>query len=406
MLRSRGTSPGRFHTSPRRRLCVYFSRAGATVRIPSGGSIGFSPCSALACWPWADDAAIRRSVASVAVKIFISTSFGIEQPPCDQCGAEHDQRADKEHGTEVGNAGDQSERRTGKSESHIEKSGVSAHGEASALRRRTAHCFDTKARISERIAEAGKRCPDQCQRRPRRQPDQRLTSRFDQYGNQRDLGAADPVRQMAEDHARAAKSSATKAVTAPKPTLLSAKPAPGNHTAETTLLNAGRPRAVGATRRSRATSSNVARGPSVVASAIAVKPWLPYKVVPTGAPSAKAAYIAVPIQARTLPVFCGPPSTSPQLCAPVMMKLSPAPSSARPRSRIVTEIAGSLTKRSDSRYSSPAKAETIRPVTTACLAPRLSACRPAHTRETSDAANWLPATRPTMKVLRPRPWCT
>src|SRR2546422_3848402 len=135
MLRSRGERPGRFHTSPKRRPCVYFSRAGATVRIPSGGSIGFSPCSALTCWPWADDAAIRRSVASVVVKTFISTSFGIGQPPCDHSGAEHDQRADKKHGTEVSNAGDQSERRTGESESHVEKSGIGAHGEASAVRR-------------------------------------------------------------------------------------------------------------------------------------------------------------------------------------------------------------------------------------------------------------------------------
>src|SRR2546426_10275362 len=81
-------------------------------------------------------------------------------------------------------------------------------------------------------------------------------------------------------HPRVAKSSATKAVTAPKPTLLSARPAPGNHTAATTLLNAGRLRAVGATPRSRATSSNVASGASVVASALAVKPGVPYKIVP------------------------------------------------------------------------------------------------------------------------------
>src|SRR4051794_13723981 len=45
-------------------------------------------------------------------------------------------------------------------------------------------------------------------------------------------------------------------------------------------------------------------------------------------------------------------------------------------------------------------------MTTALLAPRLSANRPAHTRETSEAANWLPATSPTTKVPRPRPWWT
>src|SRR6266702_981939 len=40
MLRSRGARPGRFHTSPSRRPCVYFSSAGATMRISLSGSIG------------------------------------------------------------------------------------------------------------------------------------------------------------------------------------------------------------------------------------------------------------------------------------------------------------------------------------------------------------------------------
>ena len=54
-------------------------------------------------------------------------------------------------------------------------------------------------------------------------------------------------------------------------------------------------------------------------------------------------------QARTLLVFPMPRMDRPQLCPPVMMKLSPTPSSARPSSRIVAEIAGALTKRSDAR---------------------------------------------------------
>src|SRR5437867_12632556 len=33
MLRSRGARLGRFHTSPSRRSCVYFSSAGATMRM-------------------------------------------------------------------------------------------------------------------------------------------------------------------------------------------------------------------------------------------------------------------------------------------------------------------------------------------------------------------------------------
>jgi len=51
----------------------------------------------------------------------------------------------------------------------------------------------------------------------------------------------------------------------------------------------------------------------------------------------------------TLPVFCGPMRASPQLRAPVMMKLSPMPSSARPTMRIVTEVSGAAAKRSESR---------------------------------------------------------
>src|SRR5689334_18938478 len=39
---------------------------------------------------------------------------------------------------------------------------------------------------------------------------------------------------------------------------------------------------------------------------------------------------------------------------------------------------------------------------TACFAPRRSACRPAQTRDTRDAANWVPATRPTTNVPSPR----
>src|SRR5688572_10226460 len=40
MLRSRDARPGRFHTSPSRRSCVYFSSAGETMRISSRASIG------------------------------------------------------------------------------------------------------------------------------------------------------------------------------------------------------------------------------------------------------------------------------------------------------------------------------------------------------------------------------
>jgi hypothetical protein len=51
-------------------------------------------------------------------------------------------------------------------------------------------------------------------------------------------------------------------------------------------------------------------------------------MVPRGAPAAKAANIAVPIQAITLPALCAPTRTSPQVVAPVMMKLSAPPNVA------------------------------------------------------------------------------
>jgi hypothetical protein len=70
---------------------------------------------------------------------------------------------------------------------------------------------------------------------------------------------------------------------------------------------------------------------------------------PAGAPIAKAANIADPTQAMTLPVFRESASASPQLTAAVMMKLSAPPSSARPKRRITTEVNGEPLKLSDSR---------------------------------------------------------
>src|SRR5438309_2091323 len=65
MLRSRADRPGRFQTSPRSVPCVYFSRAGATIRTSS--SI-FVPSACVA------DGATRASVAMAAARNFIQTS--------------------------------------------------------------------------------------------------------------------------------------------------------------------------------------------------------------------------------------------------------------------------------------------------------------------------------------------
>src|SRR4051794_21954546 len=74
------------------------------------------------------------------------------------------------------------------------------------------------------------------------------------------------------------------------------------------------------------TSNSVARGVRAVVTAMLGKPPKPERVVPTGAPKARAANIAMPTQAMTFPALAGPASASPQLTPPVMMKLSAAPS--------------------------------------------------------------------------------
>jgi hypothetical protein len=116
--------------------------------------------------------------------------------------------------------------------------------------------------------------------------------------------------------------------------------------------------------------------------------------------------MAMPTQAITLPAFCGPTRPTPQLNAPVMTRLSAQPSSTRPASSTPTDTAGSAAKASDTRKARPEKVETTKPVTTARLAPRVSASVPAQARESKAAANWLPTTRPTTSALMPSVSCT
>src|SRR5437870_11690310 len=65
MLRSRDDRHGRFQTSPSSVLCVYFSRAGATM-CTSFCIFVSSPCTG--------DKAIRESVANAAASNFIQAS--------------------------------------------------------------------------------------------------------------------------------------------------------------------------------------------------------------------------------------------------------------------------------------------------------------------------------------------
>jgi hypothetical protein len=77
----------------------------------------------------------------------------------DPRGSQRDQRTDEERRIEAKPAGYQSQGRTAETERHIQKDSVSAHGEAAALRRHAAHCFNPEAGIDQRVAEAGERGP-------------------------------------------------------------------------------------------------------------------------------------------------------------------------------------------------------------------------------------------------------
>src|SRR5918997_68599 len=70
MLRSRAASPGLFQTSPRRRSCVYLSRAGATDLTSSCRTVDVGT----ATWASAAAEAEKQSDARVVARAFIMTS--------------------------------------------------------------------------------------------------------------------------------------------------------------------------------------------------------------------------------------------------------------------------------------------------------------------------------------------
>src|SRR5690242_11906488 len=125
----------------------------------------------------------------------------MQKSNCDDRGAERDERARKKDGAQTGPAGDESKRRARQPERQIEKRGVDAHGEAAAFHGRAADRFDTETRIDERITKTGERSASKRHAGPWREPDQRLTDRFDQDADERDPGATDLVGQMAEKEA-------------------------------------------------------------------------------------------------------------------------------------------------------------------------------------------------------------
>src|SRR6516165_7885190 len=145
MLRSRGLRSGRFHSSPNRVSCLYFSRAGATARTSSRDFV--------AC---AVDDASRDKDASVMAMSFMMISYlvfglwpGVQQPSSDHRPTEGEDCTGEEHRTYARPPGEQSQHGAAEPKREVEKDGVSAHCQAAALRRAPPHGFDAEARIDE-----------------------------------------------------------------------------------------------------------------------------------------------------------------------------------------------------------------------------------------------------------------
>ena len=123
----------------------------------------------------------------------------MKQPCRDPSRAEHDDGADKEHGAEPGPVGGQAEYGTTEPKGHIEKDGISAHREATTLRRHTAHGFNAESWINQCVAKASERGACRRHNRRGRKPNQSETSCFNKDGNERNFRAAQSVGRMTEE---------------------------------------------------------------------------------------------------------------------------------------------------------------------------------------------------------------
>jgi hypothetical protein len=182
-------------------------------------------------------------------------SRSVEKRCCNAGCAQCSHHAANERRAETSSIRQQAESRRAEPERHVKKGGVSAHCESSALRGRAANGFNTESRINERVADSDQRGSDQCKCKPGRQPNQRQTHCFDHCADERDPCAAKPVRHMAKQDARQA--------------------TPGTQTTAMTFRIPVCTRVVDGTRLSGATNSKVPSGSSVVASAMATKPYVP-----------------------------------------------------------------------------------------------------------------------------------
>jgi len=132
------------------------------------------------------------------------------------------------------------------------------------------------------------------------------------------IGTAEPVHQVSEQDARQHEAEREGGERGPpwrpsarreqerdeaghrtEPQAGQRKASPGTQTARSTAANGGGERMDGCTEVRGQTSSSASSGNPRVAQAIPPNPWPPNKNVPAGAPAAKAAYMAVPIQAIT-----------------------------------------------------------------------------------------------------------
>jgi hypothetical protein len=85
---------------------------------------------------------------------------------------------------------------------HVEKGGVGPHCETATLWRRAAYSLDTEPGVHQRIANPREHRSDSRPYFGWPPPDDCETSCFDEYGNERDSRAAQPVRQFPEQYAR------------------------------------------------------------------------------------------------------------------------------------------------------------------------------------------------------------
>src|SRR5450830_1699277 len=127
------------------------------------------------------------------------------------------------------------------------------------------------------------------------------------------------------------------------------------------LPSAGKPRNIAA--MARPTIGN-----NIVVSATPVKPKRCWMAMPTGAPSPRAANMAMPCHAITLPVRCMPTRPMPQVMVPVRNRLSAGPISKRPI-KSTTRLVPASAIMVEARYSKPATEAIGKPIDTARLGP-------------------------------------